>query len=117
MGCEEGEDLGLGQIEAKGFERDFEFVVVDALVFVEVEESELWVGLLVSCVDSAIFIPYLTPGAVLWRKEGTHSFVNLLALLIREGVQWMVRPRRRGLELRISIPLRTLALYPCAFSR
>lgn len=44
MGCEEGEDLGLGQIEAKGFERDFEFVVVDALVFVEVEESELLAG-------------------------------------------------------------------------
>ena len=43
MGLEELQDLGFGQIEAEGFESDFELVVVDSLVFVEVEERELCV--------------------------------------------------------------------------
>jgi hypothetical protein len=38
------EDLGFGEVEAKGFERDFEFVVVDSLIFVVVEEAELGGG-------------------------------------------------------------------------
>jgi hypothetical protein len=37
VGCEKGEDFGLGQVETKGFEGDFEFVVVYSLVFVEVK--------------------------------------------------------------------------------
>lgn len=35
------QDLGFGEVEAEGFEGDFEFVVVDVVVFVEVEEGEL----------------------------------------------------------------------------
>jgi hypothetical protein len=35
------ENFGFGQVEAEGFEGDFEFVVVDVVVFVEVEEGEL----------------------------------------------------------------------------
>ena len=41
MGLENGEDLVLGEVEAEGFHGDFEFVVVDAFVSVEVEEAEL----------------------------------------------------------------------------
>lgn len=44
MCLEELEDFGLGEVEAEGFEGDFEFVVVDLLVFVEVEEGELFVS-------------------------------------------------------------------------
>ncbi len=39
---EDGEDFGFGEVEAEGFHGDFEFVVVDFLVFVEVEEGELF---------------------------------------------------------------------------
>jgi hypothetical protein len=35
------EEFGFGEFEAEGFEGDFEFVVVDVGVFVEVEEGEL----------------------------------------------------------------------------
>ena len=41
VSLKDGDDLVLGQVEAEGFHGDFEFVVVDALVFVEVEEAEL----------------------------------------------------------------------------
>lgn len=41
VGLEEGEDVGFGEVEAQGFEGDFELVVVDVGVFVEVEEGEL----------------------------------------------------------------------------
>ena len=41
MCLQEGEDLRFGDFEAEGFHGDFEFVVVDLLVFVEVEELEL----------------------------------------------------------------------------
>lgn len=41
---EEGEDVRFGEVETEGFEGDFEFVVVDTLVFVEVEEGELGEG-------------------------------------------------------------------------
>ncbi len=41
---EEGEDVGFGKVETEGFEGNFEFVVVDSLVFVEVEEPELYTG-------------------------------------------------------------------------
>lgn len=41
VGGEEGDDFCLGEVEPQGFEGDFEFVVVDALVFVQVEEREL----------------------------------------------------------------------------
>ena len=41
MSLEEREDVGFGEVEAEGFEGDFEFVVVDVEVFVEVEEGEL----------------------------------------------------------------------------
>lgn len=34
VGLEEGQDFRFGEVEAEGFEGDFEFVVVDALVFV-----------------------------------------------------------------------------------
>ena len=34
VGGEEGDDFGFGEVETEGFEGDFEFVVVDALVFV-----------------------------------------------------------------------------------
>lgn len=34
MRLQELEDLGFGQVEAQGFQRDFEFVVVDPLVLV-----------------------------------------------------------------------------------
>ncbi len=43
-GGEEGEDVGFGKVETEGFEGNFEFVVVDSLVFVEVEEPELYTG-------------------------------------------------------------------------
>ena len=41
MGLEQGENFGFGDFEAEGFHGDFEFVVIDLLVFVEVEELEL----------------------------------------------------------------------------
>lgn len=41
VGLENGEDLGFGNVEAKGFHGDFELMIVDLLVFVEVEEVEL----------------------------------------------------------------------------
>ncbi len=41
VGLEQLEDFRFGQVEAEGFEGDFEFVVVDPLVFVEVEERKL----------------------------------------------------------------------------
>lgn len=34
VGLEDGEDFGFGEVEAEGFHCDFEFVVVDAFVFV-----------------------------------------------------------------------------------
>lgn len=34
VGLEDGEDFGLGEVEAEGFHGDFEFVVVDFVVFV-----------------------------------------------------------------------------------
>ena len=44
MGAEEVEDLGFGQVEAEGFEGDFQLVVVNVAVLVEVEERELCVA-------------------------------------------------------------------------
>ena len=41
MRLENGEDFWFGEVETEGFHGDFEFVVVDFLVFVEVEEGEL----------------------------------------------------------------------------
>lgn len=41
MGLQDGEDFGLGEVEAEGFHGDFEFVVVDFVVLVQVEEIEL----------------------------------------------------------------------------
>lgn len=41
MGGEQVEEFWLGEVEAEGFEGDFELVVVDPLVFVQVEEVEL----------------------------------------------------------------------------
>ncbi len=41
MGGEEFEDLGFREVKTEGFEGDFEFVVVDSLVFVQVKEAEL----------------------------------------------------------------------------
>ena len=41
---EDGDDFGFGEVEAEGFHGGFEFVVVDAFVFVEVEEAELLGG-------------------------------------------------------------------------
>ena len=37
MRNEESEDFGFGEVETEGFECDFELVVVDSLVFVQVE--------------------------------------------------------------------------------
>lgn len=34
VGLEDGEDFGFGEVEAEGFHGDFEFVVVDFVVFV-----------------------------------------------------------------------------------
>ena len=34
VGLQQSEDVGFGQVEAEGFEGDFEFVVVDVEVFV-----------------------------------------------------------------------------------
>ena len=41
VGLKDGQDFGFGEVEAQGFHGDFELVVVDAFVFVEIEESEL----------------------------------------------------------------------------
>lgn len=41
MGLEDGEDFGFGEVEAEGLHGDFELVVVDLVVFVQVEEVEL----------------------------------------------------------------------------
>ena len=41
VGLEDGEDFGFGEVEAEGFHGDFEFVVVDFVVLVQVEEVEL----------------------------------------------------------------------------
>jgi hypothetical protein len=41
IGGKERENLRFGEIEPQGFQRDFEFMVVYPLVFVEVEKSEL----------------------------------------------------------------------------
>lgn len=32
--CEQGENFGFWEVEAKGFESDLEFVVIDSLIFV-----------------------------------------------------------------------------------
>jgi hypothetical protein len=69
---EVGEELWFGKVEAEGFEGDLEFVVVDELVFVEVEEAEL-LGerdMLESC------------GGVRGAGMG-YCFVYLVALLVR----------------------------------
>ena len=34
MSLQDGEDFGLGEVEAESFHGDFEFVVVDLVVFV-----------------------------------------------------------------------------------
>ena len=44
MALENREDFGFGQIEAESFQGDFEFVKVNLLVFVEIEEVELFVA-------------------------------------------------------------------------
>ena len=44
MGLQDGEDFGFGEVEAEGFQRDFELVVVDVVVFVEVEQGELGIA-------------------------------------------------------------------------
>ena len=41
VSAEKGDYFGFGEVEAEGFEGDFEFVIVNALIFVEVEEGEL----------------------------------------------------------------------------
>lgn len=41
VGLEDGEDFGFGDVEAEGFHGDFELMVVDFLVFVQVEKVEL----------------------------------------------------------------------------
>ena len=41
MGLQDGEDFGLGEVEAEGLHGDLKLVVVDLVVFVEVEKVEL----------------------------------------------------------------------------
>ena len=41
MGLQDGEDFGFGEVEAEGFHGDFELVVVDLVVLVQVKEVEL----------------------------------------------------------------------------
>ena len=43
MCLKELENLGFREVETEGFEGDFELVVVDSLVFVEIEECKLFV--------------------------------------------------------------------------
>lgn len=55
MRGEEGDDVGFGEVEAQGFQRDFELVVVDVIIFVEVEELELWwMYSLAYCLDALV---------------------------------------------------------------
>lgn len=41
MGLEDGQDLGFGNVEAESFHGDFELVIVNFLIVVEVEEMKL----------------------------------------------------------------------------
>lgn len=41
IGLENGEDFRLGKIEAKGFHSNFELMVVDAIILVEIEKAKL----------------------------------------------------------------------------
>jgi len=41
----EVQDLGFGEVEAEGFEGDFEFVVVYSLVLIKIKQSKSFVDL------------------------------------------------------------------------
>lgn len=77
MGREQREELWLGEVKAKGLERYFELVVVDPLVFVEVEEAELLVlaVAVTSCGDFGPGVPFV---------GGTYCFVYLVSLLVSQ---------------------------------
>lgn len=69
MFLEEGEDFRFGDLEAEGFHGDFELVVVDLLVFVEVEELELELA-------SILLAILLRSRSVKGSKEHTASLIS-----------------------------------------
>ena len=93
MGLQDVQDLGLGQVEAEGFEGDFELVVVDVAVLVQVEEGELC-GVLASLV---FCVPLL--------EIGTYRFIHLFSLLLAERVQHAALLRLSSLSLCALLPL------------
>ena len=48
MRLEDGDDVAFWEVKAEGLHGDFEFVVVDLFVFIEVEEAKLWFPLSIS---------------------------------------------------------------------
>lgn len=94
---EEGDDVGFGQVEAEGFERDFELVVVDVAVFVEVEELEL------SFIKPSRQRPfYLAKQVDEWCA---YSLIDLLPLLLAQRLQHAALLRFSSLPLRAFLPL------------
>ena len=67
--------MGFGEVETEGFEGDFEFVVVDILVFVEVEECELFA----SHQHMSIFPNF----------QETCCFIYFFSLLVGYVVYWV----------------------------
>lgn len=67
--------MGFGEVETEGFEGDFEFVVVDFLVFVEVEERELFT----SHQHISIYSNF----------QETYSLIYFFSLLVGYVVYWV----------------------------
>ena len=102
MGLQDIEDFGFGEVEAEGFEGDFELVVVDVGVFVEVEEGKLQKHVVIVSMYSRGRM-LLCAGMVL----GTYSFIDLLPLLLTQRFQ---RPSLLRFPAFSLCPLSPLAL-------
>lgn len=100
MGGEEVEDSGFGEVEAEGFEGDLEFVVVDALVFVQIEKGKLWPRRFNTGPSLHLH------GGEKEGEGGAYGLVDLLLLLVGD--------LRRGAS---GFSLRSLALQTAWISR
>ena len=104
MRLEDGEDFRFRHVEAQRFHRHFQLVVVDLLVFVQVEQVELWgkpaaVSVLESFVAFFFRFAFLPEPVV---GVGAYRFFDLLLVLFR--------------YLILLLALETLSLLPLALS-
>lgn len=75
MDSQEIKDLWFGEVKTQGFECDFEFVIINSLVFVKVEEAKLILYLVMDLANRMV------------GRAGAYGFIYLFSLLVCDVVE------------------------------